>query len=98
MLTHPMSERLRALGLVAMAQALEEQRRQPDLDGLGFEERLALLVEREASPAQTLRCPSPWKGLSWRTRRIATTRSASGIGPIGPGRRGEARRAGVRCR
>jgi hypothetical protein len=39
MLTHPTSERLRALGLVAMAQALEEQRRQPDLDGLGFEER-----------------------------------------------------------
>ena len=49
MLTHPTSERLRALGLVAMAQALEEQRRQPDLDGLGFEERLALLVEREAT-------------------------------------------------
>jgi DNA replication protein DnaC len=49
MLTHPTSERLRALGLVAMAQALEEQRRQPDLDGLGFEERLALLVEREAA-------------------------------------------------
>ena len=49
MLTHPTSERLRSLGLVAMAQALEEQRRQPDLDGLGFEERLALLVEREAT-------------------------------------------------
>lgn len=49
MLTHPTSERLRALGLVAMAQALEEQRRQPDLDGLGFEARLALLVEREAT-------------------------------------------------
>lgn len=49
MLTHPTSERLRTLGLVAMAQALEEQRRQPDLEGLGFEERLALLVEREAT-------------------------------------------------
>src|SRR3712207_6301968 len=49
MLTHPTSERLRGLGLVAMAQALEEQRRQPDLEGLGFEERLALLVEREAT-------------------------------------------------
>jgi hypothetical protein len=49
MLTHPTSERLRALGLVAMAQALEEQRRQSDLDGLGFEERLALLVEHEAT-------------------------------------------------
>src|SRR3954452_11350150 len=49
MLTHPTSEGLRSLGLVAMAQALEEQRRQPDLDGLGFEERLAMLVEREAT-------------------------------------------------
>src|SRR3712207_9218023 len=49
MLTHPTSERLRSLGLVAMAQALEEQRRQPDLESLGFEERLALLVEREAT-------------------------------------------------
>jgi DNA replication protein DnaC len=49
MLTHPTSERLRSLGLVAMAQALEEQRRQPDIDSLGFEERLALLVEREAT-------------------------------------------------
>jgi DNA replication protein DnaC len=48
-LTHPTTERLRALGLVAMAQALEEQRRQPDPEGLGFEERLALLVEREAT-------------------------------------------------
>lgn len=49
MLTHSTSERLRSLGLVAMAQALEEQRRQPDLDSLGFEERLTLLVEREAT-------------------------------------------------
>jgi len=49
MLTHPTSERLRSLGLVAMAQALEEQRRQPDVDSLGFEERLALLVEHEAT-------------------------------------------------
>ncbi|HYI82655.1 MAG TPA: IS21-like element helper ATPase IstB [Acetobacteraceae bacterium] len=49
MLTHPTTERLRGLGLAAMAQALEEQRRQPDLDGLGFEERLALLVDREAT-------------------------------------------------
>jgi len=49
MLTHPTTERLRGLGLVAMAQALEEQRRQPDLETMSFEERLALLVEREAT-------------------------------------------------
>ena len=55
MLTHPTTERLRGLGLAAMAQALEEQRRQPDLDGLGFEERLALLVDREALERDTKR-------------------------------------------
>src|SRR5919107_4814096 len=55
MLTHPTSERLRSLGLVAMAQALEEQRRQPDLESLGFEERLALLVEREATDREDRR-------------------------------------------
>jgi hypothetical protein len=31
-----------------MAKALEEQRKQPDMAALGFEERLALMVDREA--------------------------------------------------
>lgn len=48
MLTHPTSDRLIALGLAGMAKALEEQRRQPDIEALSFEERLALLVDREA--------------------------------------------------
>jgi DNA replication protein DnaC len=48
MLTHPTHDRLIALGLTGMAKALEEQRRQPDIDALSFEERLALLVDREA--------------------------------------------------
>ena len=61
MLTHPTSERLRSLGLVAMAQALEEQRRQPDIDSLGFEERLALLVEREATGREDKRLRSRLK-------------------------------------
>ena len=47
MLAHPTGERLLALGLPAMARALEDQRRQPDIAALGFEERLALLLERE---------------------------------------------------
>lgn len=49
MLTHPTHDRLIALGLTGMAKALEEQRRQPDIAALGFEERLALLVDREAT-------------------------------------------------
>jgi hypothetical protein len=44
MLKHPTEERLAALGLTGMAKALEEQRRQPDIAALSFEERFALLV------------------------------------------------------
>lgn len=40
-------EKLRALRLEGMIQALEEQRQQKDIVGLDFEERLALLVERQ---------------------------------------------------
>ncbi|ULB09618.1 IS21-like element helper ATPase IstB [Cereibacter azotoformans] len=50
MLTHPTSERLTALGLTGMAKALDEQRHaSTTFDSLGFEERLGLLVDREAS-------------------------------------------------
>ena len=47
MLNHPTIDRLRELGLVGMVHALEEQRRQPDSYDLGFEYRLAILVDRE---------------------------------------------------
>jgi DNA replication protein DnaC len=40
-------EKLLALRLEGMAQALEEQRRQADISQLDFEERFALLVERQ---------------------------------------------------
>ena len=48
MLTHPTEQRLVALGLGGMAKALAEQRQQPDIAALTFEERLGLLVDREA--------------------------------------------------
>jgi DNA replication protein DnaC len=47
MLTNPTMEKLRALRLDGMVQALEEQRRETDVGRLDFEERLALLVERQ---------------------------------------------------
>jgi DNA replication protein DnaC len=47
MLNHQTMEKLVALRLEGMAQALEEQRRQPDISQLEFEERLALLIERQ---------------------------------------------------
>jgi hypothetical protein len=40
-------DKLIALRLEGMAQALEEQRRQVDISQLDFEERFALLVERQ---------------------------------------------------
>jgi hypothetical protein len=47
MLYHQTVDQLRALRLEGMVQALEEQRRQPDILSLDFEERLALLVQRQ---------------------------------------------------
>lgn len=55
MLTHPTSERLVALGLAGMAKALDQQRENRTVDGLGFEERLALLVDRETAERETRR-------------------------------------------
>jgi DNA replication protein DnaC len=47
MLNHQTMEKLAALHLEGMALALEEQRRQADITQLDFEERFALLVERQ---------------------------------------------------
>lgn len=48
MLNHPTYERLTQLRLTGMARALAEQAQHPDIQALTFEERLGLLVEREA--------------------------------------------------
>ena len=47
MLSHPTSQTLNALGLGGMAKALEEQRAMQGIEELCFEERLALLIDRE---------------------------------------------------
>lgn len=59
MLTHPTLDQLRALRLEGMIEALEEQRRDPNIADLDFEERLALLVQRQ------------WL---WRSNRALATR------------------------
>src|SRR5258708_3244146 len=80
MLTHPTHERLITLGLSGMAKALEAQRRSPDLDALSFEERVGLLVDREAADRDTKRLTTRLKfaalrqsacvaDLDWRTPR-----------------------------
>lgn len=49
MLIQQTLERLHELRLTGMAQALEEQLGMPDLDTLAFEDRFALLLEREST-------------------------------------------------
>lgn len=55
MLDNPTIDGLRALRLDAMAAALAEQREQAGYAGLGFEERLGLLVDRELAERATRR-------------------------------------------
>ena len=68
--------------------------------------RLEVRTPFMRSRAQTLRWPSPWKGLSVRMARIRMSSAASGIAPTGPGRRAGSdaasdpslERGGERCR
>ena len=55
MLAHPTQERLLALGLTGMARALDDQRRHPDIAALSFEERFALLLDRETTERENKR-------------------------------------------
>ena len=73
MLTHPTSERLVALGLTGMAKALDEQRNQRNVDGLSFEERLGLLVDREAAERETKRLVTRLKSAITRRQDLLIT-------------------------
>lgn len=55
MLTHPTLEKLSSLRLSGMAKALKEQWAIEDINDMSFEERLGLLVEREAVVRETRR-------------------------------------------
>ncbi len=70
MLTHPTHDRLVALGLTGLAKALEEQRMQPDIAALSFEERLALMVDREAIERENKRLVSRLKFASLRQSAV----------------------------
>ena len=61
MLTHPTHDRLLALGLTGIAKALDEQRRSTAFDTLSFEERLGLLIDREAAERDTKKLASRLK-------------------------------------
>jgi len=49
MLRHPTLEQLRDLRLDGMAKAFEEQLQMAEVEDLRFEDRLALLIDREAT-------------------------------------------------
>jgi hypothetical protein len=55
MLIHPTVERLRALGLTAMADAFVEMQNTPDAAELTREDWLGLLVDREATSRENRR-------------------------------------------
>ena len=82
MLTHPTEQRLVALGLAGMAKALEEQRRQPDIEALSFEDRLGLLVDREAIERENKRLTSRLKFAGLRQNAVvedADMKAARGL-------------------
>lgn len=58
MLMHPTLDQMRALRLDGMAQALEEQHASEGIEAMRFEDRLALLLEREASVRRCKRLTS----------------------------------------
>ncbi len=70
MLTHPTHDRLVALGLTGMAKSLEDQRQQPDVAALAFEERLALMVDRETIERENRRLVSRLKFASLRQNAV----------------------------
>ena len=80
MLTHPTLNKLRELRLAGMAEALEEQLNTPDLQDFPFEERLGLLVDREASVRHNRRLhtrlkqaqfhqPAAWEDIDYHNAR-----------------------------
>ena len=55
MLNHPTLDKLHELRFTGMAKALTEQMALPDIDDLSFEERLGLLIDREATEREDRR-------------------------------------------
>ncbi len=47
MLTEPIIDKLHAMRLRGLAEALQQQLEQPDIHGLSFEERFGLLIDRQ---------------------------------------------------
>lgn len=68
MLTHPTLEKLRMMRLLGMARALQEQLDLRNTNELGFEDRLALIVDRELTDRENKRFASQLKKAQLRQR------------------------------
>ncbi len=55
MLSNHTHQRLVALGLAGMAKAFDDQQRQPDVTALTFEQRIGLMIDREATERENKR-------------------------------------------
>ena len=82
MLINHTHERLVALGLAGMAKAFDDQQRQPDVTALTFEQRLGLMIDREATERENKRLVVRLKFASLRQAAIvedADLRAPRGI-------------------
>ena len=70
MLTHPILDKLQQMKFYGMLKALEEQMQMPDIAELGFEDRLALLVDREMTEREN-------RKLTTRLRKAKLRQNAS---------------------
>src|SRR5262249_155018 len=70
MLVNHTHERLVALGLAGMAKAFDDQQRQPDVTALTFEQRLGLMIDREATERENKRLAVRLKFASLRKTAI----------------------------
>ena len=55
MLMNPTMEKLQALKLTGMLEALDEQLKSPDIEQLSFDERLGLMIDREMTARDSRR-------------------------------------------
>lgn len=82
MLTNPTIETLKALKLYGMLEALEEQQRTPTVQSLSFEERTAMLIDRERLYRDNQRRTRLLRGARWsQSRSAANRRNASRSSP-----------------
>ena len=70
MLSHPTHERLISLGLPGMAKAFDDQRRSSDIAALSFEERIGLMVDREAAERDSKRLSTRLKFAALRQNAV----------------------------